>query len=150
MLGIKEGKDGLPQKAQKAFAIAGHKNSIVSVDFHPKLQQVATGSLDGHFNISSTPARWQEGEDFTKQIETYSVENEEPIKMVRQNPIDDTIVVLTQKQVLYFYRKGKLVKTVENPHSGEISQLEWSPDGKYIVALSPSSCFLYAYDNPPQ
>ena len=63
-------------------------------------------------------------------------------------PIDDTIAVLTQNEVLYFYRKGQLVKTVQKPHSAVISQLEWSPDGKYIVALSPSSCFLYAYDNP--
>ena len=148
VLGIKYGKDGLPQKAQKAFTLSGHKNSMVSVDFHPKLKQVCTGSLDGHFHIYSTPLRWTEGEDFTKQIENYAVKNEEQIRMVRQNPVDDTIAVLTQKEVLYFYRKGQLVKTVERPHSSVISQLEWSPDGKYIVALTPSSCYLYAYNNP--
>ena len=148
VLGIKYAKDGLPQKAQKAFTLSGHKNSMVSIDFHPKLQQVCTGSLDGHFNIYSTPVRWLEGEDFSKQIESYSIKNEEPIKMVRQNPVDDTIAVLTQDEVLYFYRKGNLVKTVERPHSALISQLEWSPDGKYIVALAPSSCYLYAYNNP--
>ena len=148
VIGVKRGKDGLPNKATKAFTVAGHKNSIVSIDFHPKEKKLITGSIDGHFNIWTTPQRWEEGDDFIKQIESYAVEKEEQIKMVRQNPANDIIAVLMPTNVLYFYEKGKLLKTIPKVHSLDVAQLEWTPDGKYIVALSTGSCFLYAFSCP--
>ncbi|EAY10888.1 hypothetical protein TVAG_012540 [Trichomonas vaginalis G3] len=144
-LGMNLGKDDLPSKATKAFTISGHSDSIVSIDFHQKQGLLATGSLDGHFNIVSTPALWKEGDDQTKILKSYETKDCEPVKYVRLNPVDDTIAVLTQSEKLFFYRDGKITKVVERPQSSTVDDMYWSPDGSRIVVLSSNSNYLYIF-----
>lgn len=147
-LGMNRGKDGLPSKAVKAFTVAGHKDSIVSIDFHPSQGLIATGSLDGHFNIVSTPLRWTEGDEQTKLLKSFETEGNEPVKLVRMNPVNEIIAVLTKSDKLFFYNDGKIIKKVEQPQSDAVNNMYWSPDGKHIVVLSTNSNYLYVYSTP--
>lgn len=143
--GIECDKSNLPNKVVKAFAFSGHTNSIVSIDFSKKNLLVATGGKDCKYCVWLTPIRWREGDIPRLQ---YSGMLSEPISIVRINPVDDTVAVITEKNKLYFCRKEGIVKTVEVAHDRDVSIAQWSTDGKWILIGSSSSQFIYAYANP--
>jgi len=145
--GIRRGRDNLPQKIEKAFSVSGHRNLVRALHFHPAQKQVVTGSDDGTIRITQTPHLWSEGDNFVKPLGSFDIENKEPAKFVRISS-NDSIAVLTESQKLLIYQREKLVKTIKHPHNEPISQIEWTPDGKYIVVLSTSSPFIYSYANP--
>ena len=143
--GVERDRSGVPNKVVKAFTFSGHTNSINTIDFHPMSLLIAAGSRDGKYSVWLAPERWREGDVVRRQ---WSGDAGEPVAIIRVNPADSTLAAVTDSGRLVFCRKEGIVKTVENPHSHQISHLQWSPDGKWVLVASMTSPYIYAYSNP--
>ncbi|KAH0791768.1 transducin beta-like protein 2 [Histomonas meleagridis] len=143
--GVERDRSENPNKVLKAFTFSGHSNSINTIDFHPKSLLIASGSKDCKYNVWLAPDRWREGDIARLQ---WSGNVGEPISIIRINPVDNTLAIITESGKLLFCRKDEVVKTVETPHDHKVSLMRWSPDGKWVLVASLTSSFIYAYSNP--
>lgn len=143
--GISRDRKDIPTKVSRAFTISNHKNSINSINFHPKENLLISGGEDKKINIFRPPKEdWDRGNDAAKVLtECYF---EQPIQIVRFNPVDpEKIAILFKNGEMIIWKNQKTVKTINQVHDSDVTHVEWTGDGKFILVLSTESQFIYAY-----
>jgi len=133
---VKFSRTGDFEKVTRAFNLGGHTSGIYSFSFSSDSSKVATVSKDGTWKVFNTAIEYTKGQDASVIISTEfagdKIESGKP-SLITISPEGKLVALSQDKRVnLYSVLTGKLLASIEEPHSQPIVKVLFSSDGQYL------------------
>ena len=129
--------------SKKVMDLKGHKKKITAVDFSPDSRAAVTASEDGTLRTWNIDVRYHMQEDPKTVVTQGLPSGKTPVKRLAWGP--GGVIAAVAGMDVYFLAAatGKVVDVVENAHSGEITDIAWSPvkyrvEGQEVAVLASS------------
>jgi len=133
---VKFSRTGDFEKVTRAFNLGGHTSGVYSFSFSSDSSKVATVSKDGTWKVFDTAIEYTKGQDASVIISTEyaedKIESGKP-SLITISPEGKLVALSQDKRVnLYSVLTGKLLASIEEPHSQPIVKVLFSSDGQYL------------------
>jgi len=133
---VKFSRTGEYERVTRAFNLGGHTSGVYSFSFSSDSSKVATVSKDGTWKVFNTAIEYNKGQDASVIISAEyaedKIESGKP-SLITISPEGKLVALSQDKRVnLYSVLTGKLVASIEEPHSQPIVKVLFSSDGQYL------------------